>query len=90
MEPHHDPIERLHGDARANEIAGHIRYFGPALFGAGVPCDRERAAGWMAIAAQSGRFFAQMLVHRIGTRDVLAARLHPDPIDKEFTCTPNH
>lgn len=53
------------GDAYAGEMAGYMLYFGPALFGAGVPCDRARARRWLEVAAGSGRRVAQLMVRRI-------------------------
>lgn len=53
------------GDAEAGEIAGYMLYFGPALFGPQVPCDRQRARRWLAMAAGDGRLLAQMMVRRL-------------------------
>jgi len=49
-------FERLarQGDARAAERAGHMLLVGPALYGAAVPRDLQRAIGWLKQAAQAG------------------------------------
>ena len=53
------------GDARASEFAGYMLYFGGTVFSSDIPCDRERAARWLRIAAQHGHDLAQMLLERI-------------------------
>jgi TPR repeat protein len=53
------------GDPVAAEMAGYMLYFGPALFGPGVPCSREKARHWLTLAAREGRPLAQMMIRRM-------------------------
>lgn len=42
----------LAGDTRSAEILALMHRFGPQLYGAGVPADRDASARWAAIAAE--------------------------------------
>jgi hypothetical protein len=65
------------GDAYSGEMAGYMLYFGPALFGSEVPCDRARARQWLAQAAQDGRLVAQMMVRRLDRCEAGPAFFNP-------------
>lgn len=41
------------GDARSSEILTFMYRFGPSLYPAGLPADRQEAAKWAAIAAEA-------------------------------------
>jgi TPR repeat protein len=74
------------GDEHACAMVGYMLFFGPALCGAGVPCDRQRARRWLAIAAQGGHLLAQMLIRRFDRLESDARQFYNDPSNKEIEC----
>lgn len=76
------------GDARAGEMAGYMLYFGPALFGAGIPCDRARARRWLLFAAENDCPVARMLMRRIDQPRGPPPAFPTLPLHQEPSCTP--
>jgi len=64
-----EPLERAAdvGDRRAQEMAGFMRWLGPALYGPGVLRDRNAALRWFERAAAGGSDVGRMMAARIRT-----------------------
>jgi hypothetical protein len=60
------------GDARAAKFAGFMLYFGPDVFSPDIPRDRERAAKWLRMGAESGQSLPELLLERISNAPAAA------------------
>jgi TPR repeat protein len=53
------------GNLRAQEMLGFMHLYGPALYGAEVPCDPDQARYWLQRAAAAGSSVATRGLHWI-------------------------
>ena len=62
-----EPLERAAdaGDARAQEMAGFMRWLGPALYGPALLRDRNAALRWFERAATGGSEVGRLMAARI-------------------------
>jgi TPR repeat protein len=66
----------LDGDIQACAMVGYMLSYGPALFGVGIPCDRQCARCWLKMAADRGHMVAQMLIRQMDRLAILAPLTH--------------